>query len=348
MDLKELYILPLNTNKNNCELKKVDSQIERLVNEWMLNQIVETKNLWVHDWYARGRKESCQNFRIAEDVIKILNNRAFNYQSKKNICSITPSVLKNIINQLDNGNRLKFYLLYNGGYRASPLNSNKPLCFEPDQTELMLLYQIGLLNKMISEIYSPGIDFEIVINNGVSYWVNDVELGLTIDYAEQFRNLIKQVGAEDKISLLVQSEISGFSKIFKGESNSLITNISDKSHGIVERFLGRTCSKEEAIYRLKLYDQAESAWAKELSEIVHENNGVMFRQVAHPEMFSFRPFPGGAIRVQNGTVGFRLKDEKLSPKLITSETVSSFEVNVAENMFLRILDEIQKTDLYAR
>lgn len=52
----------------------------------------------------------------------------------------------------------------------------------------------------------------------------------------------------------------------------------------------------------------------------------MFRQVAHPEMLSFRPFPGGAIRIQNGSLGFMMNNNFLSLKLITASTFQKHDV----------------------
>jgi hypothetical protein len=45
----------------------------------------------------------------------------------------------------------------------------------------------------------------------------------------------------------------------------------------------------------------------------------MLKQVANSEMLSFRPFPGSAIRIQNGSLGFQDLKGKLTPKLITTE-----------------------------
>jgi hypothetical protein len=51
--------------------------------------------------------------------------------------------------------------------------------------------------------------------------------------------------------------------------------------------------------------------------------------VAHPHSLSFRPFPGGAIRSQNGSVGFEEQGETQVPKLITSENFNHFQIELA-------------------
>jgi hypothetical protein len=263
---------------------------------------------------------------IADEIIKILTHRLFNYRSKKSISQIIFKVRQNLLRQINNGTTIHFYLLYNGGYRASPLPNQLSLIFEPDQTELMLLYQITLLKKEIFNVCKFGIKFFIVINNGVAKWVNDISITATENYTNQLRKIIKFYGAENNVRVLLQSELVGFDPSFSFEPSQQQSLLSEDEHLIVERFLGRYCSREEAEHRSALYELAESKWAEDLSIITTAKVGIVMRQVAHPEMLSFRPFPGGAIRIQNGTFGFQYQKNSLRPKLITAKGIKENDV----------------------
>lgn len=114
----------------------------------------------------------------------------FNFQSKYKLTYLLDRLKPILQGQISKNEPLNFYLLYNGGYRASPFPDNLTLNFEPDLTELMLIYQITLFNEKIKSVYPPGIQFSIVINNGVAKWVNDISIYSTTFYTKQFRALI--------------------------------------------------------------------------------------------------------------------------------------------------------------
>jgi hypothetical protein len=303
----------------NNEFSKADEECATLVSAW----INERTKLFYEGWLPSSsthKKSALFNSEtLSEKIIQILTQRDFNYQSKRNLNQIIPKVRENLVMQLKKGTPIKFFLLFNGGYRASSFRSDLSLIFEPDQTELMLLYQIALLNKKILSVYDPGIEFFIVINNGVSHWVNDVPLSSTENYANQLRSMIQLFGAENKVRVLLQSELIGFHPKISFEGFSVQVQLSEKEHRIVERFLGRICSLEEAKYRSTLYQKAEVKWDEDLSPLVTANGALLLRQVAHKDMLSFRPFPGGAIRIQNGSFGFQYQKNGLKPKLITSQ-----------------------------
>lgn len=220
---------------------------------------------------------------------------------------------------MSRGGPLNFFLLYNGAYRASPLPDGPPLIFDPDQTELMLLHQVALLQEKVCAAYAPGIRFFIVLNNGVALWVNDLSLDATHVYVRQFRQMIGWLGAGDTVRLVVQSELPGFAPQPGLGPVCPPPDISEKDHRLVERFVGRRCPPEEAKHRLALYSLAEARWARDLAPLVAAHDGLLFRQVAHPDMLSFRPFPGGAIRIQNGSLGFERSAGTLIPRLLTSQ-----------------------------
>lgn len=274
---------------------------------------------------AGGQPAGC-TAQLAIQISEILSQRDFNFQSRGRLTSQLEKARENLQRQLQSGGALKFFLLYNGGYRASPLADSSSLIFEPDQTELLLLYQVALLHEKIRAVYQPGIQFFIVINNGVGLWVNDIPLARTASYASKLRDMIRWLGAAGRVEVLVQSELPKF------EAGNVLGPVdptallSDKEHRLVERFLGRECSIAEASHRHALYTVAEDQWAQDLSALVTNHDALVFRQVAHADMLSFRPFPGAAIRIQNGSLGFEHRLGKLIPKLITSETVRQSEV----------------------
>ncbi len=305
-----------------------DQEVALKINEWFNDRIEYIHNYWLTPYSNFNHNLLINPNFIADKIIGILIHRDFNYQSKTKLISILPAVRQNLIRQIITGRPINFFLLYNGGYRASSLNDGLSLIFNPDQTELMLLYQITLLNEKINSIYLPGVNFVIVINNGVANWVNEIPYSETENYVNQLRKIIENLGASYKISVLLQSEIEGHSSLLSEGIVQSDLNITETEHRIVERFLGRHCSREEAKYRITLYKLGEANWEETLSSLAQENDCIMLRQVAHPDMLSFRPFPGGAIRIQNGTFGFEYVNNNLKPKLITSESIRQLGVTL--------------------
>lgn len=263
---------------------------------------------------------------LAQKVFKLLTHHDFNYQSKGQVSPLNARVQENLLHQISRNNPIRFFLLYNGGYRASPMPQRQSLIFQPDQTELMLIYQIARLDEKIKSIYAPGMEFFIVVNNGVAWWVNNIELQATEGYAHYLRQMISSFCGSQSVRVLLQSELPDFTPDFNWSADVPLPLLSSKDQRIVERFLGRTCPQDEAAHRAALYQAAESQWATTLQALAIRNGALMLRQIAHPEMLSFRPFPGGAIRIQNGSLGFHVKDSQWRPKLITAETVSKYSV----------------------
>lgn len=324
--MTEQLILPLSPHSNHHGYSKADEECAASISDWINNRIVSIREVWSQFPSTNKIFFSPNPSDIADEIVKILTLRVFNFQSKKKSSSLLPKVRQNLVQQISKGTPIKFFLLFNGGYRASSFTDKLSLIFEPDQTELMLLYQISLLNKKICSLYNPGIDFTIVVNNGVAHWVNNIPLDATENYVKKLRGIIDSIGAASSIHLLVQSELDGYDPKFSFEPFKPDSLVSEKEHKIVERFLGRNCSQEEAKSKSALYTLAEEKWGEEISSIAAEKDALMLRQVAHPDMLPFRPFPGGAIRIQNGSFGFQYINNKLTPKLITSENVKNYGV----------------------
>lgn len=324
--MKENLILPLVCHESQVDLYKADSELSLKVCSWLNTRAEFIREVWSKHSTKQEIDFSKNSIEIADEIIKVLTSRVFCYQSKRNLIKIISEVRQNLVRQINNSSTIKFFLLYNGGYRVSPISNKRSLIFEPDQTELMLLYQIALLKNKILALYGHGIEFNIVINNGVAKWVNDISTTDTENYVGQLRKMIAFFGAEKNVNIILQSELDCFNQGFTFETFQTETLLSKENHLLVERFLGRRCSEDEAKYRFALYNLAEKKWEEDLSPIIASQDGIIMRQVAHPDMLSFRPFPGGAIRIQNGTFGFHYHKNVLTSKLITSKSLNEFDI----------------------
>ena len=321
-------LLPLINQDSTGRHPQADEYYTARVTAWINERAEQARQVWRCPVTSHKTFLQAQHQALADTIADILTHRAFNFQSRGRLTPLLPQVKQNLLRQLSRGDPIRFYLLYNGGYRASPFPDEPSLIFEPDQTELMLLYQIALLHEKVRAIYTPGIQFFIVVNNGVALWVNDIPIKATQAYASQLRRMIDWLGAAGNVRVVLQSELAQFNPrpSFKPVCTPRV--LADKDHQLVERFLGRSCSPEEAGHRHALYALAEAQWAQDLSPLVAAHDALMLRQVAHSDMLSFRPFPGGAIRIQNGSLGFQDLKGTLTPKLITTEAVQQHGIQL--------------------
>ncbi len=331
VDRKRGLILPVpDLNDGVPNLRRVDVQTNARLCAWLDERISQIKTVWGNP--IDSISASFTSDRVEETVAQIIRtllHRTFNHQSRGSQQPILPEIRRCLGAKVASGRPVVFFLLYNGGYRAAPFPGRHGLIFTPDQTELLLLYQISLLQERISKIYPPGIKFVVVINNGVASWVNDIPIDWTELYATRFREMIGALGASSCIHLLAQSEMPGFQSNMQIPAACAPAGLTPKEHSIVERFLGRPCGDDEARQRFAFYTVAEKQWADHLAPVAASEAALLLRQVSHPAMLSFRPFPGGAIRTQNGSVGFAERDGCLVPKLVTSESFERHEVKLA-------------------
>ncbi len=252
--------------------------------------------------------------------MNILLNREFNYQSKGKLAHLVPDLVASFETVIARGEKLPIYFLFHGGYRAAVGGAPLTHVFAPDITELLLIYQIARLERRIRAVYPPGVSFSIVINNGVAAFTNGIPYDRTNGYVQRLRQLIARLEAQDTIWVLNQFELGRFEDQIKGVKIIPWAAIDPVDHGVVERFLGRRCSEAEACLKIATYAAAETVWGAEVRGIVAAKSGIFCRQVAHPACPSFRPFPGGAIRVQNGAVAFRFGDAGPVPCFVTPLT----------------------------
>jgi hypothetical protein len=309
---------------------QADQSLNQKVCKWLDTKVERIREIWFCPPQCSNLRPEVDSFTCAEEIISILLHRKFNHQARGKLSPLLPDLRKKIAQFVSQGKPITLFFLYNGGYRASPFPQDFELIFEPDQTELMLLYQASLLQEKVTVRYSPGIDFVIVVNNGVASWVNDIPLAATAAYVSQLRAMIDSLGAANGIRVLLQSELGSFTDKMLGRPTPEQEQpvVSEKEHMIIERFLGCHCSEREARYRAALYKLAEATWGQTLCSMATSEGAVLLRQVAHPHMLSFRPFPGGAIRTQNGSIGFHEIESTLVPRLITSESFQRHTIRI--------------------
>jgi len=290
----------------------------------------DCQNLIRSIWHTKRTNANSQQAdhaqQLAQRIAVLLTQHKFNFQSRGKVRHLLGDLEKNLQHQIKRHAPIRFFLLYNGGYRASPAPQENCLIFEPDQTELMLLYQIARLDEEIRHIYPGGIEFSVVINNGVAWWVNGIGLQTTQAYANDLRQMITSHGGSSTVRVILQSELPDFDPDFCWTGKPTCPPLAEKDHLLVERFLGRACSLEESACRAAMYTAAEQRWGQTLQALAQQCGAVVLRQVSHPDMLSFRPFPGGAIRVQNGSLGFEVTEDAWRLKLITAETVRQHHI----------------------
>ncbi len=318
-------ILPLPQQGNNHEMPLASDAVQQHIQAWLNEKIDYIKSVFQSSLHTPNKHAINST---AQAIVSILTQKIFNFQSKKNIQHLLTAVEAGIMQAIENQAPLHFVYLYNGAYRASCCPQAMNLIFEPDQTELMLLYQIALLQERVKAVYAPGIQFTIVLNNGVAHWVNQIPLAATTSYANAFRKMIQYLNANNNIRLLVQSELSNFNSSFQWSKHEVLPPLSGKEHHIIERFTGRSLLPLEAAILAHRYTEAETTWFNQLNRLPQVQTAILMRQVADTHMLSFRPFPGGAIRAQNGSLGFELQGETILPKLITSENSRQAQVSI--------------------
>lgn len=274
-----------------------------------------------------------------EKVLKILLGHEFNYQSKGRTKHLQADLLKVLGRAIASGKKIPIYFLFHGGYRAAVGGEPLAHVFAPDITELMLIYQVARLEQRIRAVYPPGVSFSIVVNNGVAAFTNGIAYASTNDYVQRLRQLISRLGAQESVWVLNQSELGSFEDQMRGIDIVPKSEINPVDHDVVQRFLGRTCTVEEACLKIATYEKAEMVWGTQVRAIVAADGGIFCRQVAHPACLSFRPFPGGAIRVQNGTLAFRLGDAGPVPVFVTPLTWAR-EQPVVLPMHLALFDGV--------
>lgn len=256
---------------------------------------------------------------IANDIYSIITSKEFNYQSKKKIEHNKKYIVSCLLKSVSKNKIITFYYDLGGGYHAK-ITEDRLLDTEKYSVgfgELLVLYQISKLYKKISRIYSPSIKFIIVIDNYVAYRVNKMPLELTEKYCESFKQLIKSFNMESIIDIYMESSKSFIREKLDEYKTTEVVPITQEEYQNIRRFVDYEISYEEACGK-----QADYKYICKCSdELISADIGncVRFLQYSNSGEITFRPYPGGASRIQCGLVGCYVRDECVQPKLYTSK-----------------------------
>jgi hypothetical protein len=179
------------------------------------------------------------------------------------------------------------------------------------------------------EFYAGGVRFSLVIDKMCAHLVNDIPLTKTRRYCSVLRELIRGLGVDRIVDVLVESEHISMTDFERerarsGDSPDTVT-LTSKQYENVWRFLGRSCDEGEAWERVLRYREVIEASERLLTPLIH---GVHLTQRATASTLCFRPFRGGDSRIQCGLVALAKNSHgKLHPRLLTTGNLAEFELH---------------------
>ena len=262
------------------------------------------------------------------DIVAILTRKQFCYLSKTRMKAYEATIEHSIGAALSDGAPIPFYFDVGGGYHASIDPAEPALSFDVGLSELCILRQICLFAKRVSEVYRPGLRFVLVVDNLCAHFVNDIALERTETYCDRLRRLIRELGLDESVSVLVESElieVSAYADMIRAvpESHASIP-VSPQIVENVSRFLGRSCEAGEAAARLQAYERTSEVSEAVVGPHVH---GLRMTQRASPTTPPFRPFPGGDLRTQAGELVLVAADGgRVKYCLITTKNFADFDL----------------------
>jgi hypothetical protein len=259
-----------------------------------------------------------------EAVLALLTNRDFCYLSKSKVSGYRESILTLVRDAARRSKPIGFYYDLGGGYHASTRPEKEGLSFEVGLGELFVLSQIASFTARARRIYSPGVKFSLVIDNVCALLVNDVPLANTREYCEDLRRLIRDVGMQELVDVLVEGEhfsVDDFDRPKPGTAKRRV-QLTRQQRDNVERFLGRPCDEDEAVERFLKYQDVIEISDRLLASLIP---GVHMTQRATPTTICFRAFPGADSRIQSGEIALaRNGDGKLYPFLLSSRNIGEY------------------------
>ncbi|WP_405242465.1 hypothetical protein [Lentisalinibacter salinarum] len=285
---------------------------------------------------------------VADKAFSILTNRKFCYLSKKRVDCYRENVVSSLRKRARSGGAFRFFYDIGPGYHATTRPGLLPLSFDVGLSELLILFQIKSLSDRIEEIYRPGVHFWLVVDNICGLRTNDIPLEESGKYVARLRDLIEQLGMSSTVSLIVESEmfsLDEYDSLLEATSpSSLDQQLSEESVDNVARFLGRPCTRSEALRRIERYrctSQVTDALVDRLVRDVH------MTQRATGATLGFRPFPGGDQRTQAGElVLVHGAKGRLRPQLITSRNVDAY--SLVEMAFPNTLPKVIRHVTYGK
>lgn len=263
---------------------------------------------------------------VPERVFEVLSSRDFCYLSKRRIAAYRKGILELIREAVRQAEPIGFYYDIGGGYHASTQPGEEALGFDVELAELFVLRQVASFSARVRHLYPPGVKFSLVIDNMCALLVNDIPLTKTLRYCGKLRELIRAVGLDADVDLLVESEhisVGDFARLRVESADRRGPGVlTRRQHDNVERFLGRPCDEREAFERALRYGEVIDASDRLLAALIP---GVHMTQRAGETTICFRPFPGGDSRIQCGEVALtRNSKQKLCPVLLTSTNVKEY------------------------
>jgi len=311
-----------NISKNSClmgDMSSIDCDFRDYL-EGVLNFIYESNHM---DTLRNAKNVT------SEDIFNIIVSKEFNYQSKKNILHKKDGAIRAISRSIKNGLPIKLFFAVGGGYKAIIDNSNiSELNYTLGLGEIFVLYQICRLEHQIKKIYPPGILFSIVIDNGVANYVNDIPIEKTEGYSALYREVISKLGKDNIIKLVVQTESLNWISESKKIVVNMVDSISEDEYNNILRFTGRKYTMEEALFSKSKYIAAMDLSAKLISNYIGDE--MWFLQYSTGNSLTFRPFPGGASRIQAGDIALKKENGKVLPFLISTKNFSQYSMQKFE------------------
>lgn len=263
---------------------------------------------------------------VSAAIFTILTSREFCYLSRSKTEPYRENVVGLLAGDIRRGEPVRFYYDLGAGYHASIHPEESGLVFTVGFSELCVLAQISSFCSRVTEVYTPGARFVLVIDNVCGLLTNDIPLEKTKAYCAELRSLIDETGVGDRVSVLVESEEFALSEYeidrtrLAKDMTGLKASRADVEN--VSRFLGRQCDEAEAVERMARYSQAGEMTERRLERVIH---GVHMTQRATGGTIGFRPFPGGDSRTQVGEVAIGPNTRgTLHPVLLTSRNVDQY------------------------
>ena len=264
---------------------------------------------------------------LAEELFRALTARRFCYLSRRRTRPYRDQVVRTFDGSIRRGEPISLFYDIGPGYHASLHPGEQDLSFDVGLSEVLLLSQVAAFSNRVTALYPPGARFWLVIDNLCGLWTNGIPLERTEGYCARLRSLIRAVGFEGRVELLVESEqfgVAEYDGLFSAlEPGPPASKPSEGDVENVERFLGRRCDAAEAAERIDRYRRASIVTETLLPRLV---SGVRMTQRASATTLGFRPFPGGDARTQCGEVAIsRNSKGHLHPVLLTSRNVRHYE-----------------------
>lgn len=265
---------------------------------------------------------------IAARVFDVLTSRDFCYLGKARAAMYRDDALAWFKTTIGRNAPIHLFFDIGGGYHASVRPGEDELIFDVGLAELLVLRQVTDFASAVTPVYGGGVKFSLVIDNMCALLVNDIPLAKTRRYCAALRELIRSLGVERLVDVLVESEHISVADFERERSRSDDAQNADavtsKQYENVWRFLGRSCNEGEALERLRRYREVIDASERLLTPLIH---GVHLTQRATATTLCFRPFRGGDSRIQCGLVVLtRNSHGKLHPRLLTTSNLAEFEL----------------------